>query len=294
MVYNAKQHFTVSNPQRRAIQTCLIVLTALLVWLVGYSMPVAAAPQATAGKVQCAQTHRVQRGENLYRIALRYHTTVRNLQQWNQIANPNRIYAGQQLCVEVRVVAPESPEARPTDVELIQALTDVRIRRGPGMNFAIIGHLPAGKQARVTGISPNGQWWRVLCPDHTVGSCWVTANATLTRPVAPGHNPGHQPDWGTSQAVIESISIQVRESYPVQVVAVVRGYLPDGCSYVDRFRQVREGNTIRLQLTTGRNPGFCTQALVPFEQVIPLDVAHWQSGLYRVVLGPVRTDFYLP
>jgi LysM repeat protein len=41
----------------------------------------------------------VQRGENLYRISLRYGTTVNALKQLNQLPNANWIYAGQQLCI---------------------------------------------------------------------------------------------------------------------------------------------------------------------------------------------------
>lgn len=41
------------------------------------------------------QTHVVQPGENLYRIALRYGLTVAELAQYNGIANPNQIEVGQ-------------------------------------------------------------------------------------------------------------------------------------------------------------------------------------------------------
>lgn len=41
--------------------------------------------------------YRVRRGDNLYRIARRYRTTVRNLVRLNNIKNPNLIYIGQIL-----------------------------------------------------------------------------------------------------------------------------------------------------------------------------------------------------
>ncbi len=40
-------------------------------------------------------SHVVQRGETLYRIALRYGVSVDALAQNNGLANPNQIYAGQ-------------------------------------------------------------------------------------------------------------------------------------------------------------------------------------------------------
>lgn len=275
----------------------LALLTSMLL-LATWGGSVWAAPTThghggNQGRLICAQTHTVQRGENLYRISLRYNVSMSTLQQWNRIQNPNRILAGQRLCVAVKQSGPETPPApptaNPTDVELVQALQNVRIRRGPGTNFAIVGHLQTGMRARVTGISQDGRWWQVLCPAGAGSSCWVSALGNLTRPISPD-----APGWGESAAIIESISIQVRESYPVQVVAVVRGYLPDGCTYIDRFRQHRQGNQIRIQIATGRSDGFCTQALVPFEQTIELDVPHTASGLYSVFAGNVRSDFYLP
>jgi LysM repeat protein len=43
--------------------------------------------------------HVVRRGENLYRIALRYGTTVQAIAARNGICNPNRIYVGQRLVI---------------------------------------------------------------------------------------------------------------------------------------------------------------------------------------------------
>jgi uncharacterized protein YgiM (DUF1202 family) len=278
--------------QLRTSQWIVALLAALLV-TTGMSWTVQAAAPETQTK--CVQSHTVKRGENLYRIALRYNTNMRTLQQLNNISNPNRIYVGQKLCVKVGSVttpapAPTVPEAKPTDVQYVTALEALRVRRGPGLQHAIVGGLIKGQTATVTGISPDGNWWRILCPSgSTTGTCWVTANASLTRPVYPDQPGGH-----AQAAIIESVSVQVRESYPLQIVAVVRGYLPDGCTYIDRFRQLREGRSIRIELITGRNPGFCTLALVPFEQVIHLDTAGWHSGLYSVVAGDARSDFYLP
>jgi LysM repeat protein len=53
--------------------------------------------------------HIVQRGETLYRIALRYGTTVQAIASANNIANVNRIFAGQRLTIPAPVVAPAPP-----------------------------------------------------------------------------------------------------------------------------------------------------------------------------------------
>jgi len=57
--------------------------------------------QTTSAAAVCTQFHTVQRGENLYRLSLRYGTTIGALQQANGLGSSTRIYAGQQLCVSV-------------------------------------------------------------------------------------------------------------------------------------------------------------------------------------------------
>lgn len=52
----------------------------------------------TASASSCP-IHVVQRGENLYRISLRYGTTVQAIAAANGIANPSRIYVGQRLVI---------------------------------------------------------------------------------------------------------------------------------------------------------------------------------------------------
>jgi LysM repeat protein len=57
--------------------------------------------------------HVAQKGENLFRIALRYGTTYQALAAANGIANPNRVYAGQRLVIPGRGTARSVP-AEPT------------------------------------------------------------------------------------------------------------------------------------------------------------------------------------
>jgi hypothetical protein len=77
-----------------------------------------------------------------------------------------------------------------TNVQFIMALNDVNIRSGPGTSYSIIGWVADGQMAKVTGISSDGNWWRVICPDNTVGNCWVTAGSQYTQPTT---GPGNQP-----------------------------------------------------------------------------------------------------
>jgi putative chitinase len=68
------------------------------------------APTATpAPPTSGATTHTVQPGENMFRIALRYGTTVEAIAQANGIANPRLIYVGQQLTIPETGGQPAAP-----------------------------------------------------------------------------------------------------------------------------------------------------------------------------------------
>ena len=80
------------------LSVTLSLVLAFVVLAMGPSAA-SAAPAATAGGPGCTQFYRVQRGDTLYRIAVRFHTTVAALASLNGIPNTNQIYAGQSLCV---------------------------------------------------------------------------------------------------------------------------------------------------------------------------------------------------
>jgi LysM repeat protein len=77
--------------------------------------PVPATPAPTPTPVPTGEvTHVVQRGENLFRIALRYGTTVEAIASANGIANPARIYVGQRLTIRSSGTQPPPPPAGAT------------------------------------------------------------------------------------------------------------------------------------------------------------------------------------
>jgi hypothetical protein len=81
-----------------------------------------------------------------------------------------------------------------TSVQYIQAQTDVNIRSGPGTGYNIVGYIAGGKTAKVTGVNSATGWWRVICPDDSTGSCWVTGSSQYTKPAnAPGSSPTAAP-----------------------------------------------------------------------------------------------------
>lgn len=79
----------------------MLVILGLLVSAVGI------AAQATF------VNHTVARGETLAIIAARYGTTWQAIAQLNNLPNPNRIYAGQILVIQIGQVVPPQPPAPP-------------------------------------------------------------------------------------------------------------------------------------------------------------------------------------
>lgn len=99
-----------------------------------------------------------------------------------------------------------------------------------------------------------------------------------------------------SDAVVEEVEIMILESFPVQVRAVATGYLPDGCTEINENSTTveRNGNTFYVNLRTMR-PGdaLCTEAIVPFEQTISLDVYGLDKGVYTVNINGIEETFEL-
>lgn len=93
------------------------------------TIPIADAPAAPA---EAGATHTVQAGENLYRIALRYGTTVQALSDLNGIYNPDQVVAGQTLII------PGSPTTPSMAYQPQHASTTHEIQ--PGETLASIAH----------------------------------------------------------------------------------------------------------------------------------------------------------
>ena len=91
----------------------------------GQRLAIPARGSATASPATSSSgVHVVQRGENLFRIALRYGTTHQALAAANGIANLNRVYAGQ------RLVIPGRGAARPAPAPSTPAGQTYTVRRG--------------------------------------------------------------------------------------------------------------------------------------------------------------------
>lgn len=97
-------------------------------------------------------------------------------------------------------------------------------------------------------------------------------------------------------AAIESVEVETNvNSDTVQVNAIVKGYLPDGCTEVDEITQERDENIFTVTITTRQDPSLpCTPTLVPYEEVIPLNTLGIKSGMYTVIVNDAIAYFEVP
>lgn len=207
---------TSARPTLR-VAPLLELVVALLVALGLLAVP--SRPAAAAG---CRAQHTVQRGETLFSIGLKYNLTWDRLAAANGLANPNKIFAGQVLCIPAAAVATPPPAPVPPaggSVTSVKALTDVNIRKGPGLNYGILAILRTGQTAQVTGRSPGGFWWRVRCPNGSVGECYVTALSKNTQPntptaVPPAPRPVPTPTFAISAVASDQSVTIVTTNFP--------------------------------------------------------------------------------
>ena len=102
------------------------------------------------------------------------------------------------------------------------------------------------------------------------------------------------PGTVTGEANVESIEILLLESFPIQVNVIASGVLPDGCTSLTDPTPRREGNTFVVNLATSRvEEEVCTQATVPFDKVIPLEVEGLSAGTYTVAVNGLTDTFTL-
>ena len=143
-------------------------------------------------------------------------------------------------------------------------------------------------------MKPKALFAVVLVALVAAFGCMATPTA-VDAPTA--YAPATEPsDDGVVEGVaaVENIDILILESFPVQINVVARGDLPDGCTMIDEAIQERDGNTFRVTITTVRPVGMvCTEALVPFEKVISLDVYGLPAGVYTVDANGVSGTFEL-
>lgn len=105
-------------------------------------------------------------------------------------------------------------------------------------------------------------------------------------------NAPAQPIVGVAN--VDSIEVIIMESFPVQINVKARGTLPNGCVTIDEVAIDRADNEFNIAISTIQDPiRVCTQAVVPFEETIPLDVLGLEAGSYQVNVNGRTGSFTL-
>ncbi|MFP4345523.1 MAG: hypothetical protein ACLFU8_12585 [Anaerolineales bacterium] len=131
---------------------------------------------------------------------------------------------------------------------------------------------------------------------YTVNVNDVTNTFTLAEGEDGEDGEGADGDVLVREALLDSMDLQVLESFPVQVNISVRGNFRDGCSEFGPVQQKTdvEARTLNVEvLTTRPADAVCTQALVPFEETFPLNVEGLPAGTYDVLVNGIPGELVL-
>lgn len=263
--------------------------------------------------------HLVQRGETLYRIAKRYGSTVAAIKAANNLRT-DTIYVGQRLVIPGGNNPGGPPPGNPERIRFPSGAASatfesVAIANAPKRYLVAAS---AGQEMTVNLVTPSAfTYITVLTPDggNLAGADGIIQNWTGRLPVTGDYTVevintaqgaanfslqvtivplGSGPINGAGEAVLERLTVETLESFPVQVQAVISGQLPDGCTYVANVQQMRQGNTFHLTLSTARYANRrCAQVLTPFELRITLETSGLPAGTYSVRLNQISTAFTL-
>lgn len=102
----------------------------------------------------------------------------------------------------------------------------------------------------------------------------------------------------TQQPVhVKQIDIKTRQYLPIQVEVFVKGELSDTCQKLAPLQVIRQDNTFNITITTITNsppPGLdCSSMLIPFEEIIPLEVTGLADDTYIVNVNDQSDIFQL-
>jgi hypothetical protein len=87
----------------------------------------------------------------------------------------------------------------------------------------------------------------------------------------------------TKPAPIEEVSVNIAESFPVQVFVYIRGGLADSCTTFHEIETERSGNTIDILVTTQRpKDAICAQVYTTFEENVALGSDFTPGETYTV------------
>ena len=123
---------------------------------------------------------------------------------------------------------------------------------------------------------------------------WAAVRPGTGAKPTPAVDPGEGEPVTGGRAYIDSVEIQLLESFPLQAQAVISGNLSDGCTTIESIQEERADNAFTLTVVTARPAdAVCTEALVPFTETVSLEILGLMAGDYTVAVGEQTASFNL-
>ncbi len=121
-------------------------------------------------------------------------------------------------------------------------------------------------------------------------------SACAPKPASALDSPTTEPTAQTTarEAQVQSVDIQLLDTDPPQVNAVVRGTLSEACATLAPAQVSYASNLfeIKLDAVSPTDRG-CAQVTAPFETTVPLDIQDLPAGTYTVHANGVSAVFTL-
>ena len=86
-----------------------------------------------------------------------------------------------QTAILATAVATVAPTATPT-IPYLLTMQDMNVRSGPGVAYAVVGFMEAGRSAEITAVAADSGWWKIACPpDANSDQCWISGGTEYTQ-----------------------------------------------------------------------------------------------------------------
>ncbi len=122
-----------------------------------------------------------------------YTLEIRAYNQQGEVNTPTMVTVTAVGDLAATTATPTPTPATPTPTiptaPTLKTLTDLNVRSGPGLVYDLIGLLPAGASAEVTGRSEDQQWWQIRFAPAANGVGWVSADPAYASTVNTGGVP---------------------------------------------------------------------------------------------------------
>lgn len=97
-----------------------------------------------------------------------------------------------------------------------------------------------------------------------------------------------------TEVFVDSLGAFIDSSTPKQVNVLVSGNVANSCVRLDDILAERIDDTFTLTAIASREGEICTEALMPFEHTVTIDIEGVQPGTYSVSMDNAETTFEVP